>query len=579
MVSKRRLWAVVALGLMVLAACGPGQTTPNRPAQTEQPSVAAQRVPTLVIVTRAEPDTLAAKPLVAAGSGLGDTHARRLFNAGIALKDASGTPRPYLVEALPRLNTPTWQTFPDGRMETVYPIKPSLTWHDGKPLVAADFVLAWRVYATPEFGAASLPPLREIDEVVATDSRTVTIRWRRPFADADALQAEDLQPLPAHLLQAGFDADTPEAFASRSFWTTEYVGLGPYQLTRWEPGSFVEARAVPGHALGRAAIESVRLQIIGDSNTVLTNLLAGEAHVTLPFAIYPQQGQVLKREWPSAERGSLFVVPASWRKTHFQLRPELASPRALLDVRVRKALAHAVDRQAYNEAVYDGDAMLADFMIPSTVPYYAQVDPAIAKYPTDLRRSEELMRAAGFAKGADGTFVGGAGARFATEARSTSTADLQKELSIMASQWRQAGFEVQEAPVTLAQAQDGQVRASFPGLQNWGGGIGEAGLQAFTTSSIPSRDNRWVGNNQGGWSNPAYDGLIDVFNSTLDRGERTWLIGEMARLLTDDAVFISLHYSVAVIASAGALTGPAPFSYETTATWNIHEWQLRAGSA
>jgi peptide/nickel transport system substrate-binding protein len=376
-------------------------------------------------------------------------------------------------------------------------------------------------------------------------------------------------------LEQDFRGDALDAFANRSYWTTDYVGLGPYQLTRWEPGSFIEGQVFAGHTLGRAAIDSVRLQIIGDSNTVLTNLLAGQAHVTMPFAIYPEQAAVLKREWTTAEQGAVVVVPSSWRKTHIQLRPELASPRELLDVRVRKALAHAIDRQAYNEAVYAGDVILADFMIPPTVDYYPQLEPALVKYPVDLRRSEQLMEAAGFTKGSDGTYLSSTGQRFSSDARATATADLQKELSIMASQWRQAGFDVQEAPVPLAQAQDGQARASFSGLQNWGGGIGVAGLQTFTSSAIPSRDNRWVGANMGAWSNPKYDELVDTFTSTLDRGARIRLIGELGHILTEDAAFISLHYSPAVIARTGALVGPQPFSYETTATWNIYEWSWR----
>jgi ABC-type transport system substrate-binding protein len=347
-------------------------------------------------------------------------------------------------------------------------------------------------------------------------------------------------------------------------------------LVRWEPGSFIDARVFDAHALGRGRIERARLQFIGDSNTVLANLLAGEAHVTLPFAIYLQQGVVLRQEWTSVEHGSILVVPASWRKTHFQLRPELASPRALLDLRVRKALGHAIDRQAYNEAVYEGEVILADIMIPPTTNYYPQVDRAIAKYPPDLRRSEQLMLEAGFTRGPEGIHVSSSGGRFSTEVRSTATADLQQERSIMASQWRQAGFDIQEASVPLAQAQDGQVRATFTGLQNWGGGIGEPGLGTFTSSAIPSRDNRWVGANMGAWSNPAYDRLFDVFSNTLDRAERTRLIAEMGRILTEDVAFISLHYSAAVIARAGPLLGPEPFSYETTATWDIHEWRWRS---
>src|SRR5207245_2437639 len=92
---------------------------------------------TLQIMTRVEPKNLSLKVPGAAGGVTSDA-AARLFNAYLALNDEHEVAHAYLAEALPQLNTDTWKVFPDGRMETVYQLRPGLTWHDGTPLAAED---------------------------------------------------------------------------------------------------------------------------------------------------------------------------------------------------------------------------------------------------------------------------------------------------------------------------------------------------------------------------------------------------------------------------------------------------------
>src|SRR5436305_14754861 len=98
--------------------------------------------------------------------------------------DERETPHPYLVEALPQLNTGSWKVFPDGRMETTHRLRPNLTWHDGAALTADDFVFGWQVYSAPELGAAGSVPQNQIEEVAAPDPSTVLIKWQRPYPDA-----------------------------------------------------------------------------------------------------------------------------------------------------------------------------------------------------------------------------------------------------------------------------------------------------------------------------------------------------------------------------------------------------------
>src|SRR5439155_17388641 len=122
-------------------------------------------------------------------------------------------------------------------------------------LSSDDFAFAWRLYTRPSLGVAS-QVLSLIDEVGAPDPRTVTIRWRQPYPDAGGMRME-FQPLPRHLLGDAVETSDPDAFATLPFWTADYVGVGPYRVSRWEPGATLEAAAFDSHALGRPKIDRI----------------------------------------------------------------------------------------------------------------------------------------------------------------------------------------------------------------------------------------------------------------------------------------------------------------------------------
>src|SRR5947199_7317721 len=129
------------VALLALLACSAPAPRVEGPSQAAAPP----RQTVLRYVSRFEPPALAAKLPV--GGGTSD-YLRRPFNAGLAVIDGQRQARPVLAEQLPQLNTDTWKVFPDGKMETTYRLRPGLTWHNGQPLTADDFVFAWRVYRT-----------------------------------------------------------------------------------------------------------------------------------------------------------------------------------------------------------------------------------------------------------------------------------------------------------------------------------------------------------------------------------------------------------------------------------------------
>lgn len=575
-------WIVLPLVATILAAA----CSPAPPGSGDQRGGAANReiAPsrTLVLAARVEMPSIAARPL--RSSGLTSSTVTRLFNAGLAIQDERAIPHAYLAEALPELNTDSWRLFPDARMETTYRLRPGLVWHDGTPLTPDDFVFSWEVYLSPELGTSDSPPISFIEGITAPDSRTLVIRWRQPFPEAGSLRASggggdssgrSFTALPRHILEQPFRRADIETFAAHPFWSMEYVGLGPYRLDRWEAGAFLEGAAFDRHALGKPRIPRIRVLFVPDPNTVVANVLAGAAHMTVDDSIRFQQGLIIRREWASRDGGTVLVYPSLWRWTQVQQRPEYASPRALLDVRVRRALAHTVDKQALSEALFEGEGIPSDSAIPPTVDYFARVDRVVTKHPFDPVRAQQLMAEAGFVKGADGTYVGPTG-RFATELNTLGSAQNEAELSIMAAGWRQAGFEVKEVVWSPAQGADRELRNTFPGLSNTSGSSGERALDDYQSSELPRPEKRWSGQNRGGWrAPPEFDRLADAFNTTLDREQRTQQAVEMARLMTNDVAVISLYFNPTVTAFARGLAGPRVPAPEGSLPWNIHEWEFR----
>lgn len=566
----------VFLSLIVLSlavACVPASpSSPTSTAWGESPQPAR----TLVVMVEDEPKTLAGRLIGQAGRSL---HFRRIFNADLALLDDQSNPLPYLAEALPQLNTESWQVSPDGTMETTYRLRPNLVWHDGTPLTGDDFVFSWRAYSWPEIGQARSQPFRSISSVDAPDNRTVLIHWSQLYAHAGDLQSLGfsqtigLPPLPRHILGPTFESGSIEALINHPLWTTEYVGAGPYRLERWEPGAFIEASGFERHALGAPKIQRIKLVFRPDPNAAVAAMLSGEAQFTanLPLA----QASTLVSQGPPGG-ASIIQYFNTINAAHFQGRPELESPAALRDLRVRRALVHAVDRPGLNERLYEGQQLIADSLFAPTAELGRAANTAAVKYEFDLRRSAELMAEAGFTKPPGGDFyVGRNGERLSADLRGGSRPDDEALTSAITSGWRQAGFDFTQSVLPQAQAQDVRAKSSYPGLLISQTAGGEGGINGMGTNQIPGPENGWRGSAWDGYSNPEMDRLIAAFEVALAPADRTRWAREIVRLYTTDLSVVPLFFPVSPNAFTSDLKGPELRPASSNPTWNIHEWELR----
>lgn len=570
----------LALGLLIVMGCAAPSPRDGEAAKAGGQEATGSSGRTMTMIIRYEVTDLASKIPGSSSPIL----TKRLVNAELALIDAQGNPRPYLAESLPQLNSESWRVFPDGRMETTYRLRPGLTWHDGEPLTADDFVFALRVYTNRSLGVFFEEPQDRIERVRALDPRTVFIEWNRISPNAGALTFSQFDPLPRHLLERAIAAvedggAPPDSFLNLPFWTHEYVGAGPYRLDRWTPGSQLEFVAFPGYALGKPRIERILLRIINDENTTLSTVLSGNADFTTDFTLRFEHAMVLKREWEALGRGKVLLKPSSSVQQIFQLRPEYVMHPGQLDVRVRRALVQSIDRQALNDGLFEGQGISNDNLLAPSAPFYQDVDRAIAKYPYDPRRSEQAMAEAGYTKDRDGFFATASGDPFRTDVRVTAGPEFERGQAILVDTWRRAGFQVSSSVLPAAQARDREARQTFPGMASRGGGLSE---RSMTTDEIGSPANRWTGENRGGWSHAEYDRLYEAFSSTLDRGERVRHVVQMMKLLSEELPLFGMYVSQQVNTWSAALHGPEPgtagfgtLAEGTLPYWNIHEWELR----
>lgn len=512
---------------------------------------------------------MAARSVVAYSGTLGYT--RRLFNAQLDYLDEREVTHPYLAESLPHYGTDTWKVSPDGTMETIYRLKPNLTWHDGSRLSAEDFAFAWRVYALPDLGG-SAAPVGRMQEVVAADPSTVVIRWRGPYPEAGTLDV-GFQALPRHLLDQPFAELEPQSFASLPFWTVEYVGLGPYRIERWELGTAIEATAFADYALGKPRIDRVRVVFISDPNTAMANLLSGEAHYVSEAVMFYEEGASLEAQWAGGRGGRVLYSPVILRMTAVQMRREVVSPRALLDVRVRRALAHGIDSSAAAEASTGGRGLLMWCLTPPTKPYYGEIERVIQKYPYDPRAAQAILDEVGLVRGSDGFYASREGDPFRVEVATDGGSGFERDNAIFVESLRRAGVNASSRVIPVAQLRDAEARALLPGLSTGGGSPNRH--DQFITASIPRLESRWQGNNRGGWSHSEYDQVWQRFSVALDPTQRVQLNVQLERIFSEELPAIPHFFAVVATAYVAGLQGPvAPTSPDAgRGIHHVHTWQ------
>jgi peptide/nickel transport system substrate-binding protein len=512
---------------------------------------------------------------VTALSGLGGTRGPASAFAMIAhhrlvRDDHTATPFPDLARELPSAEKGTWRVNPDGTMETVWKLRPNVKWHDGVPFTVEDVVFWLRVLKDDSIPAVSLIGLDQIVGMSAPDPATVVLSWSQPHYRADRLP--EFGPLPRHLLEGVFVQRDFEALLNHRYFTTEFVGLGPYRLTGWEPGARIEFARFDEYFRGRPTLDRVVLRIIPDFNTMVSNALAGTVDVAKPPADNMDVAMDLQRRWAGTGNRVRTDPNERIRLILLQYRPEYARPPGALASRsVRQALYHAIDRAALAQVAMEGLAPVADSWFAPAHSLRKQIEASIPQFPYDVARAEQLLAEAGWVRGPDGTVArADTGERFEIEVRYRPGSATERETVIVADYWKAARVGAVVAPGSPTRVVDREWLATFPGAE-----LSRLESEdAFNTRRTHSRAiaapaNRWAGRNNGGYSNPTADALQDRLVVTVDPAQQLTLHRQLLQEMMGEVAFMPLFWDVEVALVSRTVKG------EVTAVemgWNLFQW-------
>jgi peptide/nickel transport system substrate-binding protein len=573
MVTSQRSTVALLLVMALATACSPA----GAPQSSTSQSPAAQSAPKrLTAAIRGTPAALSQqKTMRTVGNVPGLDAIEELTHAGMTHADDRGVLHPQLAEAVPIVENGLWRVFPDGRMETTWKIKPTARWHDGAPVIADDFLFGARVEQDRHLGVPGNATFDLIDAIDAPDPATVIVRWKQPFIEADSMFSYPIAlPIPRHLVESAYN-DDKASFLSIPYWTQDFVGAGPYRMKEWVLDSHMIVQAYDGYVLGRPKIDEIDIRFIPDPNTIVANLLAEAADFTLGRSLLTvEQSQEVTNQRRDTRLNTSYV---SWALVHSQFIN--TNPPIITDVRLRKALIQAIDRQQMMETFMGGQSSVTHTFVGPDSAEYRDIEPNIVKYDYDPRRATQMIEALGYTKGADGFFADVAGQKLVLPIQTTIRSEINPKMLLAVSDyWKQIGVETDPFFVPIQRINDRELRATFPGFEVLGAGdigVSPDNVRRYHSSLVALPENRFqVTGNNPRYRNAELDGLIDRYVVTIPRTDRTALLGQIVHHLSDQIPSLGLFYVVDCTIFSQRISNMTKRTEKATQAWNVEEWDL-----
>lgn len=316
----------------------------------------AQR--TLVINISLEPDGL--DPTSAPAASIGEVVHYNVLE-GLTRIEESGAPSPLLAQA--------WSMSPDGRTYT-FRLQPGVRFHDGAVFDAAAVLFSFaRAKAPDSRNKARKALFDNIASVTAPDPLTVVLQLHRPDGDTLFRLGESTTVI-LHPDSAAQAARHP-------------VGTGPYRLEQWDKGRSIALAKYEGYRrAAQVRIDKAVFRFINDPDAQVAAVQAGEVDVLFNFATHNVSRLEVNKHYQ-------VLIGASSGKGMLALNHRR---KPLDDVRVRRAISHAIDRETFIREVLDGRGKAIGSHFSPTDAGYVHL---AGMYPYDPARARALLQEAG----------------------------------------------------------------------------------------------------------------------------------------------------------------------------------------
>jgi ABC-type transport system substrate-binding protein len=390
----------------------------------------------------------------------------------------------------------------------IFHLHHGIRFHDGRLLTARDVKWTLDTMRNGSLATVKGAAYKLVDKVETPDDFTVKIHLTEPFA-----------PLLWNLTGGAFGV---VPYGSDKNFNRAPIGSGPFRFVSMSPDTDVELVRDDGYWGEHARISRLKFKIVPDTTTRALELRKGSADIAVT-SLTPDIVDTLRRE------RSLEIQEqpgSSLQYLAFNLRDPI-----LKDVRVRQALAYAIDRRPVLHYLFRDQGRLADSVLP---PEHWAYNGDVTHYPPDPVKANALLDRAGYARGQDGI-------RFHLTMKTSTDETTRLLAAVLQQQLRTVGIALDirsfEFATFFSDVMKGQFQfysLRWVGYSNQDPDIFE---DAFHSASFPpKRDNR------GFYSNPAVDRLLDEARQSTDQQKRKQLYAEVQRILANDLPYIDLWY-------------------------------------
>ncbi len=556
--------SLILIGTLALTACARAATpapTASGPSGGDGPTKGG----TVVLILPEEPTTL---NRYMADAAIVRQVSDSTSSVGLTAANQNGEYVPVLAAALP--------TISDDNKTVTWKLRPDLKWSDGQPLTSDDVKFTWEAVSNPNSGAFNETTGFELIESVETpDATTAIIHYAEPFVGYMGQFAAGV--LPRHA------TGQPEEMGNWA-WNRQPVGAGPFIVTEWKSGESLTLERNPNYfESGKPYLDKLIFRIIPEPSAQTAVMKQGEAQVHL----WPGEGAAEYDQLMSGAAKQV-LVPGIWNMAiDFNLSrpgdndPSGADPHPMLgDLRVRQAIAHAIDYDTLINTVMQGQ------VAPSTNPFaygWYKCD-LPRKYVFDVAKAKQLLAEAGWVEGADGIRMAQGvanaadGTRLSLELQGyTSYEPLQRTEEFIVENLKAVGIEARlqnyDFSIIFGSFADGSPRMTGDYdmlIYDRGYGIDPQGDVAATyvSTAIPSADNV-DGGNIWRWVNPKADEAVAAAGGTFDQVTRKAAYCDLGKLIQDDLPQVHIYLFQDGYGMATKLQG------YTVSTWGSMSWDAQ----
>ena len=474
--------------------------------------------------------------------------------------DENNNPHPVLITEMPSVDNGGISA--DAKTITLK-LRDDIAWTDGVPLTSEDFIFTWQMAIDPNNTVAEVAPYDLLTSVEGPDPQTVVMNFTEPYAAWAGTMWHGL--LPAHILRPVFDAD---GTLDNAEWNQNpTVGVGPYIFAEWESGSYARFVANENFWLGKPAIDEIFFRFVPDDASQVAALKAEEGDLGTFIAYSDIPGL------QDAGVNILTVFSGYNEGWYPNLDPKTAHP-AILDVKVRQALAYGFDRFTLTQDLLLGMTQPAATFWDNT-PY---AFPDAAPYPYDPEMAKQLLDEAGWVdSNGDGTRDKD-GVELVLRYGTTTREIRQSTQAVAQQQFAAIGVGVEllnyDSDIFFGGYGDGGPSATGElDISQWSdtSNYPDPELAYWLCSEIPS-DEEPAGTNWQGICDEELDGLFQLQATQVDFAQRQETFYQISKIMYDKVYWLGLWqdpdtWAVGPRLQNVKISGATPF-------FNIHEWDM-----